>query len=654
MADLIRHGRQSYLAKKYSRASAFFTRAICICPCARGVKRDRCTCKNYEAVAAQGGSIVREAMYTCHCDVGRTFSKCDNVYHIQALNSRAATYGALGKLDRAVKDAEWMLELAPRLPDGYLRLGNIARLQKNDEYAWKVYTAGIEANSDTVVDSSPKLQQLYGARNPLNQRFFRQDPLRLPVEIVGLIFSYLSWTEILLVLRVSRKWKRELTSPVHGILWRTIHFPRESFKTMPRPGQVKNILSWAGDGGARKIMIDIGAGFPEPLMMQLLESSPSLENLEFHQPSDLSLPRNRKLWNQLRDVSISSESHSFCYSEVDSPGGFPRMFLQNAGSSLENLNLRGIPSQWYLEMASIPFLPNLKTLRLYATEDDDDMAFPIFSLSIPFPRLEQLDINDLLYLGLEPTEIWRGKWHDVWPHLKVLWFRSLFWSLGSDYESEISLMAIRYLTSLNSLQHIYLDFESEDWPHLFRDSHGLLSDLDVLQYSPSKNLRSCIINTPISPEGARSLVSNAIKTGQLTSFDLVFPVDHSERNFGETSIRHLKGYEWMRGSPSIHTLGCYEFRFPFDAETDDDMPLPQFLATFPNLRTLKISSLEYDTLEFAEVVVAVLEVTRLNTIYTPLVNGVFLDQLRELAQQQYGVQLLACYPEEPWPVPLGP
>lgn len=56
-------------------------------------------------------------MYTCKCSVSQTFSKCDNALHIQALDYRAATFEALKELDRARKDAEWMLELSPRLPD---------------------------------------------------------------------------------------------------------------------------------------------------------------------------------------------------------------------------------------------------------------------------------------------------------------------------------------------------------------------------------------------------------------------------------------------------------------------------------------------------------------------------------------------------------
>lgn len=103
------------------------------CPCARGVKRDKCTCKNFEKIAAEDGSIFKEAMYTCKCEVGKTFSKCDNKNHIQALDYRAATFEALEKLDRAKRDAEWILELAPRLPDvSGKRLPRVGRANKID------------------------------------------------------------------------------------------------------------------------------------------------------------------------------------------------------------------------------------------------------------------------------------------------------------------------------------------------------------------------------------------------------------------------------------------------------------------------------------------------------------------------------------------
>jgi F-box/TPR repeat protein Pof3 len=88
-----------------------------LCSCNRGTIRERCSCKNFEVIAAQDKSIFQEAMYNCKCSVGKTFNKCDNMHHIQALDYRAATFEAIGELERARRDAEWILELAPRLPD---------------------------------------------------------------------------------------------------------------------------------------------------------------------------------------------------------------------------------------------------------------------------------------------------------------------------------------------------------------------------------------------------------------------------------------------------------------------------------------------------------------------------------------------------------
>lgn len=188
--SLIEEGRRHYAAKHHRKALESFTRvslrrllqllrlvsltrasqAMKRCPCSRGLKRDRCTCKNFQRVADEGGSIFHEAMYTCSCAVGKTFSKCPAADHVTALDSRAATFEAMGELARARADAEWLLEIAPRrlevsdeglvgrlMPDevvvwdgltfgkGYLRLGKVARLQKHHEFAWRVYNAGIEA-----------------------------------------------------------------------------------------------------------------------------------------------------------------------------------------------------------------------------------------------------------------------------------------------------------------------------------------------------------------------------------------------------------------------------------------------------------------------------------------------------------------------------
>lgn len=85
------------------------------CPCSRGMVRERCSCKDFEAVLARRGSLFHEAMYNCHCFVGKFYSKCDYFPHIEAIDLRTSTFIALGEFDRAKKDAEWMIELAPQM-----------------------------------------------------------------------------------------------------------------------------------------------------------------------------------------------------------------------------------------------------------------------------------------------------------------------------------------------------------------------------------------------------------------------------------------------------------------------------------------------------------------------------------------------------------
>ncbi|CCE29626.1 uncharacterized protein CPUR_03473 [Claviceps purpurea 20.1] len=145
-------------------------------------------------------------------------------------------------------------------------------------------------------------------------------------------------------------------------------------------------------------------------------------------------------------------------------------------------------------------------------------------------------------------------------------------------------------------------------------------------------------------------------TKQLGSFDIVFPDESTTAigRVGDASIRHLKAYEWARGAPSIHTMGCHHFRFRSDPKNDEDLPLPQFLASFPNLRTLEIYSAQYsyEPSEFVNVVVAIMKRTHLKTIYTTDVEGAALGQLKQAARE-HDVELIDKLRPQQWPMPLS-
>ncbi|CCE29505.1 uncharacterized protein CPUR_03198 [Claviceps purpurea 20.1] len=624
MAGLIQSSRRSYVAatRKQMRALILVTKATRSCPCTKGVEwRPRCICKDYGGLTAK--SIFKEVMRTCECGVGEKFGNCYNMQHIKALHVRSSMYEAMGRPDFAEEDAEWILELAPRLPDGYLRLGNIAQQYGNDEYAWNVYSAGLEANKETPVDSSPKLQQLFDAHKPLHWHFSRRDPLVLLPEMVTHIFSYLHFLELPVCLRVCKKWNSTLTRSPHCELWRNMMFTVDYAERATRLADIKRLLTWAGTGGARKIEIALGAMLTQAALTLLLKASTRLEHLEIRQLQGLTLPLRENRWKRLRHVAIESYT-GFHDIDVDGPGGLPQAFIQNAASSLEHLDLVGIPPQWYRGLPGLPSLPNLKTLRMgdHDENDADDYGmgelvdydnipapFPILPLSMAFPKLEQLCIGpDVSYLKPDISTSGQGGW---------------------------------------------------DWPCMFSDSYDPFPDFNVNQGSEFQNLRS--FNSQklcMSPDGAKTLLSNAVKSNQLTSFDIVFP----DRNDADG---HLKGYEWLCGSPSIQTLGCYRYRFPLGLENGDDLLLPQFLATFPNLRTLRIKL--YSSSESCQLVKVLLpsfRVTHLKTIYTSVYEDKFVARLRQVAQG-YGVKLINNSPHSEgqshlygarphqWPIPLS-
>ena len=93
---------------------------------------------------------------------GRT---CYADAHITALNSRAAAFEALGQLDKAQRDAENLVNMAPLRLEPYLRLGKVERLQKNTRAAYKTYCRGINVGIRHAMTNTPafKVKKDHGA-----------------------------------------------------------------------------------------------------------------------------------------------------------------------------------------------------------------------------------------------------------------------------------------------------------------------------------------------------------------------------------------------------------------------------------------------------------------------------------------------------------
>lgn len=106
-------GRDAYASGRHKKAVDYFTSIINSCDCNRRERRRICRCKDFLSVAQNGGSIFHEAMYNCKCDVSLKWDKCHDQYHIRALDYRATAFEK-EDVRLAKRDAEWLLEMAPR------------------------------------------------------------------------------------------------------------------------------------------------------------------------------------------------------------------------------------------------------------------------------------------------------------------------------------------------------------------------------------------------------------------------------------------------------------------------------------------------------------------------------------------------------------
>ncbi|KAI8725091.1 F-box domain-containing protein [Fusarium sp. LHS14.1] len=645
-------GRQHYGTKRFTLAIALFTKAMKMCPCNRQTRRERCSCKDFEKVAQEGGSIFNEAMYTCKCPIGKTFNKCDHKHHIHALDYRAATWEALQQLDRAQRDAEWILELAPRLPDGYLRLGKIARLQKKHEFAWHVYTAGIEVGNKHQLAGSPKFQKLHSARQPLHSWYYRRDPLRNPREIVQRIFQYLDFATIVRCLRVSKDWRQYLTSRGNERFWRALLFTKQfPHRYAPSNASLKKLISYSGKD-VRQIVIDSVLRFrlTQQKLITLLQGSDNLESLVLRGNIEegLNIPMVKTLFKKLDRVFLD-EIH------VGKPHILEPL-LTLASESIQNLHLRGLPQVGTTTTFGFPSLPNLQYLRIEEQNKPNPIRLGIWTIAAGSPRIRQLWLGDVQLSGHQPEDT---KLDKLWPNINVVIIHG---STDKDPETAQTIQKLASIRQGDTLQYVDFDFR---WKYDEQGPLGLRMLSNMLNQQPAtmgsdefnygnqyENLHSLrLARALIPPSNLQAVLSDAIAAHKLHTLDLVFPLEPFGTPQGSISVEYLGKHEWLRGAESIKCLGIFEFRFRSYPKNDDDLPLPSFLATFPNLEVIEINSAHYEGPEFCTVIEAILKVTHLRKIYQTTVQGIALDQLRGLAAK-YNVELVWGERARLWPLQI--
>lgn len=183
-------GRQFYAAKQYPQAVEAFTRVINSCRCGVQVRAAICLCKDILA-GIEKESLRDELKRPCICSA-KSGRRCENPTHLDAFDSLAATHEKEDRIERSLICAKQMVNLSPREPKGYLRLGKVLRLQGLPNLAYKTYRAGIDLVEKKHPDH-PLLPRLRDQEVKL-KHMMRVDPLlKLPFELVCMIFRQIDF-----------------------------------------------------------------------------------------------------------------------------------------------------------------------------------------------------------------------------------------------------------------------------------------------------------------------------------------------------------------------------------------------------------------------------------------------------------------------------
>lgn len=175
-------------------------------------------------------------------------------------------------------------------------------------------------------------------------------------------------------------------------------------------------------------------------------------------------------------------------------------------------------------------------------------------------------------------------------------------------------------------------------------TNALPNTFDSLE---SLRLKNIVLDAIVAQEMLRSPISSS----RFHNLDVAFPQASLNETEGVASCQRLEQFEWLRGESSIRSIGLSNFRFRRYPKNATEYPLPNFLASLPNLETLEINSEHYDDAELCVAIVEILQVTHLKTLYQSTIKGMNLDKLRVFAEKA-GVKLI--WGERPlvWPVPL--
>ncbi|KAI0842455.1 hypothetical protein F5Y06DRAFT_284615 [Hypoxylon sp. FL0890] len=211
-AAFLRKGQEFYSSRQYDRAEKALLRAMDMCSCGVAVQNQPRI--DHEILKGIEEKKLKEIL----SNMSASSRRCNSPTHVDALDSLIATYEIQSRLDEGLEFALKMVNLCPREPKSYLRLGKVLRLKNSPTTAYYNYKQGMELVKRKYPHHAllPKLQAQRDKVLPLATF----DPITtFPVELVRMIFQFLDFKALCGCLRVSKAWKGVLTAESLKSLW---------------------------------------------------------------------------------------------------------------------------------------------------------------------------------------------------------------------------------------------------------------------------------------------------------------------------------------------------------------------------------------------------------------------------------------------------
>ncbi|KAI0891376.1 hypothetical protein F4806DRAFT_482983 [Annulohypoxylon nitens] len=354
---LIQKGQKFYKASQHDLAEKAFLQAMGMCSCGVAVQKqpriDNDILLGIEKKNLKGALTKLS-----------TSQRCNKQLHLDALDSLIATYEMQGRLDEALEFSLKMVNLSPREPKCYLRLGKVLRLKNQHTTAYHSYKQGIELVKRKSPNHTllPKLQ----AQKDKVLSLATFDPMtELPIELVDMIFQFMSTKTQCRCLCVSKTWKTILTGKSLSDLWKRQEYVFAQIKQPSSPRFLASFTSnWKYAGRSiTELSVDGCTQFLKTCKLErLFRFFHDLKVLKLRQPNAIislgALPANAKK-PKLKSLFLG---HG-----VRPTAGLLRQLLESSSESLEELSVFNLPypsnrsAAWF---DNWPRLEKLKVIRV--------------------------------------------------------------------------------------------------------------------------------------------------------------------------------------------------------------------------------------------------------------------------------------------------